>query len=219
MSPRLQARPRAEAMILAAIHTWAVAGAPRLHRVLPARGREGDPVLLEGERFAGDGLRVYFGEATTWAVAVSDRTAVAVVPPGAAAGPVTVWRQGLRSNAVSFGGPTDEGPPSLVRVDPGDGATGVFRDAPVVARFSHPLEPSSLSGQTFRVWDGGGPVPGLARLCPARDVVVWQGDRALLSDLTHFVMASGLRDIRGRDVAPHLSRFVTCSLVRRDIPG
>lgn len=210
---------RSEAMLLAAIHTWAVAGSPRLARLLPGRAREGDPVILEGERLAGDDLRAEFGAISTWAVPLSDRAALVLVPAGAVAGPVTVQRQGLRSNSLAFGGPPDDGSPWVVRVDPWDGAAGVFRDAPVVVRFSHPADPASLSAETFGIRDPEGPVPGHLRFSPDGHVVIWRADGLLTPGVLHFVVAAGLRDLRGREVTPHLSRFVTCDMVRHDVPG
>ena len=45
-----QPRPlfTSEALVLGTLHTWAVCGAPRLHRLVPWFGQEGDPILLEG---------------------------------------------------------------------------------------------------------------------------------------------------------------------------
>lgn len=208
-----------EATILAAIHAWAVARAPRILRLLPARAPESDPVVLEGAGLAGEGLRVHFGPVSTWALPLSDRRAVAIVPSGAAAGPVNVARQGLRSNSVCFGGPSDEGPARVERMDPRDGATGVLRDTPVIARLSRPADPLTLSAQSFQVRDDLGPVPGHIRLSPDGRVLIWQAERPLRSDALHFVTTAGLRDRRGGAVSPLVSRFLTCDLVRADLPG
>jgi len=62
----------AETLMLTAIHTWAARGAPRLRRLVPERGNEGDPIVLEGEGFGSGELTVSFGDLTTWAVALSD---------------------------------------------------------------------------------------------------------------------------------------------------
>jgi hypothetical protein len=110
------------------------------------------------------------------------------------------------------------GPAFVLRVDPRDGATGVFRDAAVVACLSHAAEPASVSAQTFRVEEtGAGAVPGRVTLSPDRAVVVWTARRLLTPGVEHVVTADGLRDARGRTVAPHSSRFVPCDLVLADL--
>jgi hypothetical protein len=205
--------------VLGAIHTWAVSGAPRLDRLVPWFGSEGDPVLLEGAGFGAGALRLDFAGRPTWAVVLDDRLAVAVVPAGARPGPVTVRRQGLRSNSLCFGGPSDETPTRFVRVDPQDGATGVFRDTPVVGRLNQQVDPDSLTCETFRVEDVEGRIPARLRLSPDGMVVIWQAVRPLLPGIQHFVSCSGLKDLRGLLVTPHLSRFVPCGLARVDLVG
>jgi hypothetical protein len=103
------------------------------------------------------------------------------------------------------------------RVEPPDGATQVFRDAPVVLRLSRPVDPTSVSAETFRIQDPEGPVPGSVRVSPDRRVVIWGGERPLRAGAVHFVEARGLRDSRGCAVPPHLSRFVPCDLARDDL--
>jgi hypothetical protein len=162
---------------------------------------------------------VDFAGRTTWAMALDDRRAVTMVPAGAGPGPLTAWRNGLRSNAVCFGGPADDAPTRFVRVDPHDGATGVFNDTPVVARLSQQVDPASLSEETFHVEDPDGRVPARLRLSPDALVVIWQATRALRPDAPHFVASSGLRDRRGRLVSPLLSRFMPCDLARVELLG
>ena len=154
---------------------------------------------------------------TTWGVALSDGAALALVPATASAGPVAVSRRGLRSNSAWFGGPSDETPTRVVRIDPCDGATGVFKDTPVVARLSQPADPSTLSPRTFRVLDEAGEVPARVRLSRDGSVVIWQAERLLQADSQHVVTCSGLEDRRGREVSPHLSRFLVCDLARADL--
>ncbi|HVR69583.1 MAG TPA: Ig-like domain-containing protein [Vicinamibacteria bacterium] len=110
------------------------------------------------------------------------------------------------------------GPAFVVRVDPRDGATGVFRDAPVVACLSHAADVSSVGPETFRVEEqGGDAVPGRLRLSPDRAVVIWTAHRLLTPGIEHVVTADGLRDARGGRVAPYSSRFVPCDLVLEDV--
>jgi hypothetical protein len=110
------------------------------------------------------------------------------------------------------------GPAFVIRVDPRDGATGVFRDAPVVACLSHAADASSVGPETFRVEErGGAAVPGRLALSPDRAVVFWTAGRLLTPGIEHVVTADGLRDARGRTVAPYSSRFVPCDLVLGDL--
>jgi hypothetical protein len=205
------------ALLLGAIHTWSVAHAPRLRRVVPAQAAEGDMVVLQGDRLDGE-LVAHFGHRTTWALSLSPTEALALVPAGAGAGPMAVSRRGLRSNSLAFGGPSDDTPGQFVRVDPADGSSGVFRDTPVVARLSHPGDPTTLSDETFRVMDGSGTVPARLRFSPDRMVVIWQAERLLEPGVQHFVISTGLQDARGRPVLPHMSRFMPCALARKDLP-
>jgi hypothetical protein len=105
----------------------------------------------------------------------------------------------------------------MIRVEPRDGAVCVFRDAPVVARFSACLDAASVGADTFRVMDDRGPLDGELRVSPDARVLIWEPRQPLAPNLHHFVMASGLRDARGREVSPHLSRFLTCGLTRKDL--
>jgi hypothetical protein len=111
-----------------------------------------------------------------------------------------------------------EADPSYVtRVEPEDGAAGVFRDALVLARLSHPVDPGSLSGETFSVHDLAGAVPSRVDLSPDHLVVIWRPDRLLDPGVEHRVVAEGLRDRRGWPVAPHRSRFVPGPHAFRDL--
>jgi hypothetical protein len=148
----------------------------------------------------------------------SSAAAVCVVPSHAS-GPVVVSRFGMRSNPLAFGGYDGDDPTRVLRVDPADGLTGVFRDTPVLARLSRPAEPMSLSARTFRVEDAAGPVPGRARLSPDGRVVIWRGDRLLDPAIEHLVVLAGLRDERGREVLAHLSRFVPSTLTWAELAG
>ena len=125
----------------------------------------------------------------------------------------------MRSRVDVSPEPVEEGPAQVVRVDPDDGATCVFRDAPVVARLSRPLDAESLGGPSFRVEDQEGPVPGRFLVSPDGHVVIWRAERPLIPGAVHFVVACGLRDRSGREVARHVSRFVPCDLSFSDLPG
>ena len=112
-----------------------------------------------------------------------------------------------------------EGPVWVTRVDPVDGATGVFRDAPVLARLSHPADATTVHAGSFRVEESGGAmVPGELILSPDGQLLIWTATRLLAPGIEHLVTADGLKDHRGREVVPHRSRFVPCGLARGDLP-
>jgi hypothetical protein len=108
-------------------------------------------------------------------------------------------------------------PVFVVRVDPEDGSSGVFCDALVLARLSHRLDPRSVSRETFRVEDERGEVPSRLELSPDGLVVFCHPSRPLTPGVEHVIVASGLKDHRGREVAVHRSRFVPCGLTRDDL--
>lgn len=105
----------------------------------------------------------------------------------------------------------------MVRVDPEDGASGVFRDVLVLARLSHRVDPESVSRETFRIEDAAGEVPSRLELSPDGFVVFCRPSRPLTPGVEHLIVASGLRDHRGRLVAAHRSRFVPWDLTRNDL--
>jgi Bacterial Ig-like domain len=108
-------------------------------------------------------------------------------------------------------------PVRVLRMDPTDGATGVFCDTPIVASLSHPLQASSVTAEAFAVEDEAGAVPGEPALTPDGRCVVWRPARLLVPGVAHRVRVAGLRDVRGRTMAPHQSRFVPCDLTFRDV--
>lgn len=110
-----------------------------------------------------------------------------------------------------------EEPVRVLRVEPQDGATGVFRDTPIVASLSHTLQPSSVTAEAFAVEDEDGAVPGRSALSADGRCVVWRAERLLVPGSAHRVTVSGLRDVRGRTMAPHRSGFVPCDLTFRDL--
>ena len=209
---------RGEAALLAAIHCFAEGQTPRLKMMLPAHAGPGDVVVLRGEGLFAHDLQVHFGGATTWAVPLSPCSAVAVVPSDASGpAPLTVSRQGLRSNSLAWGGPPGDTPPRVVRIDPGEGAAGVFRDTPVVALLSHAADRQSLDPHVLVVTDASSRVPGRIVLSPDGRVLVWQSDRLLNAGESHEVQCAGLRDLRGREITGLYTRFVPCDITWSDL--
>jgi hypothetical protein len=131
--------------------------------------------------------------------------------------PVALSRPGLRSSTLGWDGPPGDRPARVVWIDPADGATGVFLDDPVVACLSHAADVASATAETFRVADDAGDVPGHLRFGPDRRVLVWTPQRPLRPGVEHTVAITGLRDLRGREMAPHASRFAPCRFSARDV--
>ena len=108
-------------------------------------------------------------------------------------------------------------PARVVYLDPFDGATGVFRDALVVASLSHAVDPASLTAEAFVVADEDGPVPGQAVASADGRCLVWRPGRLMVPGGCHRVVVAGLVDRRGRTLATHRSRFVPCDLTYSDV--
>jgi hypothetical protein len=203
--------PRSSATLRVVLTERIRPGAPQLERLLPSSAAPGDNLFLEGRNLAGADLRVDFGPVSTWAVALDERIAFCVVPQDAE-GPVTISRFGLRSKAIPYGGGDGDDPTRVVRVDPADGLSGVFRDTPVLVRLSRPLDGMTVCAETVRVEYAGGRVRGRLRLSPDGRVLIWRGERLLEVAAEHVFSMAGVRDVRGREVLPHRSRFVPSTL-------
>ena len=123
-------------------------------------------------------------------------------------------RATLRAGAVAG----DAEAPSVLRVNPEDGAVGVFRDAPVIVSLSHPVDLRSLTPEAVRVETSDGAVVE-GRVSPSPDgaVLIWTAVRTLTAGTVHFVALRGLRDRRGLDLKPHVTRFVPCDLTLSDL--
>jgi hypothetical protein len=106
----------------------------------------------------------------------------------------------------------------VVRVEPPDGAAGVFRDGPVLVRVSQPLDRRSLSGDTVSVVDAFGAIPARIELSVDAHVVIWRPERSLLPCLEHRLEVRGLRDRSGSEVPAHVSRFFPGGLSSHELP-
>ena len=130
--------------------------------------------------------------------------------------PTAPSRPGLR-NSVGADGPPGDRQGRVLRIDPSDGATGVFIDDPVVATLSHAVDATTATGKTVRVADDAADVPGQLHFSPNARVLVWTPLRALRPGVRHTVILAGLRDLRGREIAPHVSGFVPCPFSAGDV--
>lgn len=108
-------------------------------------------------------------------------------------------------------------PARVLRVAPLDGATGVLRDAPVLARFDQPILEELLTPGSFTVRDASGEVPARLLLSPDGLVAIWQADRRLRSCCEHEVTIL-VADARfDSDAAGYRGRFTTGSLTREEL--
>jgi hypothetical protein len=105
----------------------------------------------------------------------------------------------------------------VTHTTPEDGASFVLRDTPVLLRVSHAVELASITPSALRVLDPGGDVPADLSWDPSGHVVIWTPRRLLVPGVEHVVIARGLLDRRGREVAEHWSRFVACGLASHDL--
>jgi hypothetical protein len=133
-------------------------------------------------------------------------------PPGEGA-----VRGGLRVPGTVWFDAPDRAGARVLRVDPPDGARGVFRDAPVVACLSRPADTRTVSPETFVVMDEAGAVPGGVWTSLDGRIVVWTPGRLLSAGKLHCVRLAGLRDVHGRDMRVHESAFVPGDLSLNDL--
>jgi len=202
--------------MLAAIRTWALDRRPRLRRALPEWAPPGTPLLLVGSGLGDGALEARFGTVSTWALALRDDLAVAVVPP-AAGSPLVVFRRALGSNRLAFRPGDGDGPTRVARTDPADGALAVLRDSPVVVRFTRPLDRRSIESARVEVGDSQGPLPGRVRLSPDARVLIWLSESPFRPAAGHSLRLDGLSDERGEPVEAWTSVFATGRLTRDDL--
>jgi hypothetical protein len=108
-------------------------------------------------------------------------------------------------------------PIRVLRVDPLDGAMGVLRDAPVLARFDRPIGEERLTPESFRVRDASGEVPARLRLSPDGRVAIWLAERRLRDCCEHEVTICVPCADREAEVAGYRGWFTTGTLTREDL--
>jgi Bacterial Ig-like domain len=136
-------------------------------------------------------------------------------PPGAAI-PEGIGRV-LRMPATSWRGLGEERTLRVQHLDPPHGARGVFRDSPVVARLSRPVDPVTVSAETFLVMDEQGRVPGGVWTSLDGRVAVWTPARLLTAGRLHCVRLAGMRDRQGHELVVHESAFEPGDLALGDL--
>jgi hypothetical protein len=123
----------------------------------------------------------------------------------------------LRMSGSVWSGAPQEEEARVVHIEPPDGARGVFRDTPVVASFSRPADPGTITLETFVVIDDDGPVPGSVWTSLDGRVAVWTPSRLLTAGMLHRVRVGLLRDAQGRALRLHESTFVPGHLALGDL--
>jgi hypothetical protein len=113
--------------------------------------------------------------------------------------------------------PNEDDDVFVVRVEPPDGASGILRDAPVLARVSHRLDSRTLCPESVRILNDSGPIAMRLELTRDGFVLICRPDRPLEAGVEHRFEIVGLRDARGREVMAHESRFVPGGLGLHDL--
>ncbi|HVU89697.1 MAG TPA: Ig-like domain-containing protein [Pirellulales bacterium] len=113
------------------------------------------------------------------------------------------------------GAPVDTTPPTVVGVIPIGASTGVAVNAPVIVRFSEPLNGATISGSTFQLRDANNNlVPTSIAYTPSTNTVVLTPTSVLANSMTYMLTivggASGVKDLAGNAVATNIfSSFTT----------
>ena len=131
--------------------------------------------------------------------------------------PSLLFRRVPAPNQQRLGSAGGDGPTRLVRIDPFDGALGVLRDTPILARFSRAVSEWSLEPGVFRVAADRNEVRGTLRLSPDGRVLIWRAERPLAPDTVHSVEVQDLRDQRGEPVEVFSSAFATGALILSEV--
>ena len=111
----------------------------------------------------------------------------------------------------------DQGPLRVLRTDPADGESGVWRDIAVVAWISAPIDPSTLDPGSLVVEARESAVAGELSLSPDGRVVLWRPLKPLMARVRHRVTVQDLRDRRGRALEPYETDFWPCDLTHREV--
>ncbi|MFN0129716.1 MAG: Ig-like domain-containing protein, partial [Verrucomicrobiales bacterium] len=99
-------------------------------------------------------------------------------------------------------------PPALEFLNPPDGSSDAAITSNVVARFSEPLDPTTVNGDSVRLSAGETPVPGTVTLTGGGRDVSFFPSQALTLDTTYTVtLTSGIRGTDGNPITPVTSTF------------
>lgn len=111
--------------------------------------------------------------------------------------------------------------PLLVKTNPADGAVNVRTRLPISASFTHPMDASTLSPETFLVTDySGNRVPGLVSLEDQNSTATFSPTNPLESDQTYLLsLSSKIKDLQGRAIEPVRASFKTTASALMPSPG
>ncbi|MBI4604567.1 MAG: Ig-like domain-containing protein [Planctomycetes bacterium] len=99
--------------------------------------------------------------------------------------------------------------PTVVRTSPLDGATAVGANTPVVVELDEPVDPNSVSNETFLVRGGLVEILGTFSVSQDGRVASLQPFTFLRTGVEHEVRLDGITDVSGNSMAPYAFRFTT----------
>jgi len=105
----------------------------------------------------------------------------------------------------------------VVSVEPRDGARGVLRDDPIVILLSVPVDADRLAEAAVEVREGEADVEVRLEAVAGGRVIVLHPLRALGAGREACLRVRGLRDARGREAPPLVSRFTTGAVSAREL--
>jgi Bacterial Ig-like domain len=102
-------------------------------------------------------------------------------------------------------------PPIVISTVPADGATGVARDATILATFSEAMDPTTITMLTFVVTRGATPVTGAVAFDGPSHTATFTPTVPLLANLMYTAtITTGAKDLAGRALAAsHTWQFTT----------
>src|SRR5439155_6746088 len=105
-------------------------------------------------------------------------------------------------------------PPTVVAVNPANGARNVPFTTPVTVNFSEPVDPASVGSGVVTLTKSGASVSGTLSLSPRGTAVTFRPDTLLESARTYQItVAATVRDLVGRPMgAPFASQFTTVNV-------
>lgn len=104
--------------------------------------------------------------------------------------------------------PTDQTAPEVVAVHPAADAAKVFLDAEITARFDEPIDPATVTPDTFVVTNFRGRVAGSLRY--EGETILFTPSALLVYNSDHTVTVAGVTDVSGNALAkPYQWRFRT----------
>lgn len=119
-----------------------------------------------------------------------------------------------QSFSVSSLGSVDEDPPTILSIDPADGASDIPTDQPIVIEFSEAIDPTSLGHLTIEV--DGGPVPGAFSV--DGPVVTFTPDAAIPQVARIHVRNTGVADLAGNASNNSAIAFTTAGVFDTTAP-